>query len=386
MITGNPRLMIVAGEPSGDLHAARLIRAISREFFGVSAFGMGGEEMRGAGAEIIHDSGPLDVIGFGDVPRVIPALYRIKRDLIARVREERPEAVVLVDYPGFNLSLAKSLGKLPRPPRLIYFIPPQVWAWRGGRARTIAEIFDLILTIYPFEPGLFRQEGGAAEFIGNPVAFALQEAPSREAARASLGIPGDARVVAFLPGSRRREIERLLGPMIDSAGPLSERFPGTLFLVSEAEALPEGAVRSRLPSGGGGVRVVRGLQHEVIRAADAAAVASGTATLECGLLGTPMSVCYMGDFFTYMLTKYFLLQVDYISLVNLLAGREVVPELYQGQVRGERIAAALGPLLADPAARESQTSAFGEIRESLGGPNPYERGASEIIRVLEGAS
>ncbi len=342
--------------------------------------------MRGAGAEIIHDSGALDVIGFGDVPKALPALYRIKRDLLARVREDRPDAVVLVDYPGFNLSLAKSLAKLPRPPRLIYFITPQVWAWRGGRARTIAEIFDLILTIYPFEPDLFRREGGVAEFIGNPVAFALRDAPSREAARASLGIPGEARVVAFLPGSRRREIERLLGPMIDSAGPLSESFPDTLFLVSEAEALPEGAVRSRLASDGAGVRVVRGHQHEVIRAADAAVVASGTATLECGLLGTPMSVCYRGDYFSYMLVRYFLMQVDYISLVNLLAGREVVPELYQGWVKGDRIAASLAPLLADPAARASQIRAFVKIRESLGGPDPYECGASEIIQVLEGAS
>lgn len=381
MSANDARFMVVAGEPSGDLHAARLIRALSSEIPGASAFGVGGREMREAGAEILHDCGPLDVIGFGGVPRVLPALHRIKRDLLARVRASQPTAVILVDYPGFNLSLAKSFSKLPEPPRLIYFIPPQVWAWKTGRARTIARIFDLILTIYPFEPLLFRREGGRAEFIGNPVAYALRDAPSREEARAGLGIPDSARVVSFLPGSRRREIERLLKPMVDSAKILEKKFPGTIFLVSEAEALAEGTIRRWLVSER--VRVVRGGQHSVVRASDATVVASGTAALECALLGTPMSVCYAGDFFSYLVAKYFLIQVDYISLPNLLAGWEVAPELYQSQVRGERIAAALTPLLGEPEARERQIRVFGEIRETLAGAEPYERAASSIRLALE---
>ncbi len=382
MSANDARFMVVAGEPSGDLHAARLIRALSSEMPGASAFGVGGNEMREAGAEILHDCGSLDVIGLGGVPRVLPALRRIKRDLLARVRASRPTAVILVDYPGFNLSLAKSFSKLPEPPRLIYFIPPQVWAWKTGRARTIARIFDLILTIYPFEPPLFRREGGRAEFIGNPVAYALREAPSREEARAELGIPDSARVVSFLPGSRRREIERLLRPMVNSAGILEKQFPGSIFLVSEAEALAEGTIQKWLPSGAGRVRVVRGSQHAVVRASDATVVASGTAALECALLGTPMSVCYAGDHFSYLLAKYFFLQVDYISLPNLLAGWEVAPELLQRQVRGERIAAAIAPLLGAGEARERQIRVFGEIRKTLAGADPYERAASSIRLAL----
>ena len=169
------RLMVVAGEPSGDIHAAHLLRAISREAPGVRFFGMGGEAMRAAGAEILHEYGPLAVVGFGGILGILPALFRIKRDLIDRIRSERPEAVILVDYPGFNLSLAKSIKKLPRPPKLIYFIPPQVWAWRTGRAHTIAEVFDLILTIYPFEPEYFRRPGGNAEFV----AFIARNVPGR---------------------------------------------------------------------------------------------------------------------------------------------------------------------------------------------------------------
>lgn len=379
--------MIVAGEPSGDVHAGRLLGALAQEVPGLRAFGMGGREMREAGAEIVHEYGPLAVVGFGQIPKILPHVYRVKKDLIARVRRERPRAVILVDFPGFNLSLAKSLRKLPDPPRLIYFIPPQVWAWRVGRARTIAEIFDLILTIYPFEPDYFRREGGEAEYIGSPVAYGLRGAPSREAARAALGIPAEARVAAFLPGSRSRELDRLLGPMLDAARLLKERSPGTLCLVSEAEALPEGAVRERAERAEGAdlVRVIRGRQHEIIRAADAAAVASGTATLETGLLGTPLTVLYATDFFTAILAKYFLVQVDYMSLVNLLAGREVAPELYQRQVRGDRIAGALRPLLEDEEARGRQTLALDEIRAALEGGDPYGRAASRIRALVEGS-
>jgi lipid-A-disaccharide synthase len=383
MSANDARFMVVAGEPSGDLHAAHLIRALSSEMSGTSTFGVGGNEMREAGAEILHDCGSLDVIGFGGVPRVLPALHRIKRDLLARVRASRPTAIILVDYPGFNLSLAKSFSKLPEPPRLIYFIPPQVWAWKSDRARTIARIFDLILTIYPFEPPLFRREGGRAEFIGNPVAYALRDVPSREEARATLGIPDSARVVSFLPGSRHREIERLLRPMVDSTEILEKKFSGTIFLVSEAEALAEGTIQKWLVSGR--VRVVRGSQHSVVRASDATVVASGTAALECALLGTPMSVCYAGDQFSYLLAKYFLLQVDYVSLPNLLAGWEVAPELLQRQVRGELIAAALAPLLSEAEARERQIRVFKEIRETLAGTDPYERAALSIRLALERA-
>ncbi|MEE9274010.1 MAG: hypothetical protein V3V62_01705, partial [bacterium] len=224
---------------------------------------------------------------------------------------------------------------------------------------------------------------------GSPVAYGLRDAPSKEAARAALGLPAEARVAAFLPGSRSREIDRLLGPMLDAARLLKERSPGTLCLVSEAEALPEGAVRERAERAGGGegadfVRVVRGRQHELIRAADAAAVASGTATLETALLDTPLTVLYASDFLTSLLAKYFLVQVDYMSLVNLLAGREVAPELYQRQVRGGRIAGALHPLLEDEEARGRQIRVFEKIRAALEGGNPYGRAASRIRPLLEG--
>lgn len=378
-------VLVVAGEPSGDLHAGRLLEALAGEMPGLRAVGMGGEAMRKAGAEIIHDYGSLAVVGISDFPRVLPVLRRIKRDLLNQVRERRPRAVILVDYPGFNLSFAKALKKLPNPPRLIYFIPPQVWAWGSGRARTIARIFDLVLTIYPFEPPYFTRSGGQAEYTGNPVAFGLRNRPTKREARASLGIPQDAQVVSFLPGSRLKEIERHIPPMEEAVRILKERCPEVLCLISEAGAIPEGTIRNALSSEEEGIRVIRGRQHEVIRAADAAAVASGTATLETGLLGTPMIIIYIVELVTYLLAMYFLVRVDYIGLVNLLAGREVAPELHQGKVRGRRIADLLSSLLEDPDARQRQIQAFDEIRDFLAGPDPYARAAGRIRRFLEGA-
>lgn len=376
-------ILVVSGEPSGDLHAGHLIQALSKELPSLRAFGMGGMAMRNAGAEILQDFGPLSVVGFGGVPRVLPLLRQVKRNLLEQTKNRRPRAIILVDYPGFNLSFAKAIKKLPDPPKIIYFIPPQVWAWASGRARTIARIFDLVLTIYPFEPSYFTSHGGRAEFIGNPVAYGLRNCPSKEEARSRLNIPDNAKVVSFLPGSRQREIERHVPPLEETIQILKNRWPNLVCLISEADAIKEGEVRKALVSPNDSIRIIRGRQHEVIRAADAAAVVSGTATLETAILGTPLIVLYITDWLTFFLVKYFLLQVDYVSLANLLAGKEVAPELQQGRDLGKRVAEGITLLLQDPGARQRQTLEFKKVQRLLDGPNPYERAAEQIRQMLE---
>lgn len=383
MSPSDDQILIVAGEPSGDLHAGRLTEALLAEISDLGVFGIGGNEMRRVGARIICDCGPLAAVGIRDFPRLIPILSRLKHELIEEIRVHRPRAVILVDYPGFNISFAKTLKNLPNPPPLIYFIPPQVWAWGGGRARTIARLFDLILTIYPFEPLYFNCYGGRADFVGNPVAYGIRNCPSREEVRISLGIPQDTQVISFLPGSRIKEIERHLPHMEDAIRVLRERISGVHFLISEAEGLPKGSVRNVLSSETDTVRVIRGNQYEMIRAADVAAVSSGTATLETALLGTPLIVMYIIEMITYLVGRYFLMQVDYFSLVNLLAGWEVVPEVIQRKVRGGRIAELLFRLLGDSMARDKQIRTFEEIRRQLDGPDPYVKAASRIRRFLE---
>ena len=375
-------VIVVAGEPSGDVHAANLVKALAVRIPNLQLSGMGGQLMAEAGVELFQDIGDISIVGFAGIPRVYPKLRKIKKDLLRRIADHKPKAVIFVDYPGFNLSCARSMRKLPQTPKCIYFITPQVWAWWKGRARTIANDFDLALNIFPFEPRIFNDLGGKAVFIGNPIAHELRDTPSRESARSLLGLSMSDKVISLLPGSRLKEIDSHVDAMIDALEIIHVQTPGVRFLISEAISLPEGYVANRLKSTGVEIRVVRGDTKQVIRAADAVVVASGTASLETALLGVPMVVLYAGDIFSYALVKYFLLQVDFISLVNLLSGHEAVPELCQKQVRAQPIADALRKVLLDDGVRAEQVRAFERIQNALEGVNPYECAAAHIAAEL----
>ena len=375
-------VVVLAGEPSGDVHAANLVKALAARIPDLQLSGMGGQLMAEAGVDLIHDIGDISIVGFAGIPRIYPKLRKIKKDLLRRIADHKPKAVIFVDYPGFNLSCARAVRKLPQPPKCIYFITPQVWAWWKGRARIIADVFELALNIFPFEPRIFNELGGKAVFIGNPVAYELRDAPSRESARCSLGLSVSDKVISLLPGSRLKEIDSHVGAMVDALEIIHAQTPGVRFLISEAISLPEGYVANRLKSSGVEIRVVRGDAEQVIRAADAVVVASGTASLETALLGVPMVVLYAGDIFSYTLARYFLLQVDFISLVNLLSGHEAVPELFQKQVRAQPIANALSEVLFDDGVRAGQVRAFERIQNALEGVNPYECAAAHIAAEL----
>lgn len=375
-------VMVLAGEPSGDVHAANLVKALAARIPNLQLSGMGGQLMAEAGVDLIHDIGDISIVGFAGIPRIYPKLRKIKKDLLRRIADHQPKAVIFVDYPGFNLSCARAVRKLPQPPKCIYFITPQVWAWWKGRARIIADVFELALNIFPFEPRIFNELGGNAVFIGNPVAYELRDAPSKEMARHSLGISMSDKVVSLLPGSRLKEIDSHVDVMVDALEIIHAQTPGVCCLISEAISLPEGYVANRLKSSGIAIRTVRGDAKQVIRAADAVVVASGTASLETALLGVPMVVLYAGDLFSYTLVQYFLLQVDFISLVNLLSGHEAVPELCQKQVRAQPIADALRKVLLDDGVRAEQVRAFERIQNALEGVNPYECAAAHIAAEL----
>ena len=375
-------VMVLAGEPSGDVHAANLVKALAARIPGLQLSGMGGQLMAEAGVDLIHDIGDISIVGFAGIPRIYPKLRKIKKDLLRRIADHKPKAVIFVDYPGFNLSCARAVRRLPQPPKCIYFITPQVWAWWKGRARIIADVFDLALNIFPFEPRILNELGGKAVFIGNPIAYELRDAPSRESARGSLGLSMSDKVVSLLPGSRLKEIDAHVDAMVDALKIVHAQTPGVRFLISEAISLPEGYVANRLKSSGIEIRTVRGDAKQVIRAADAAVVASGTASLETALLGVPMVVLYAVDIISYTLARYFLLQVDFISLVNLLSGYEAVPELWQKQVRAQPIANALREVLLDDGVRAGQVRAFESIQNALEGVNPYECAAAQIAAEL----
>ncbi|HXG05670.1 MAG TPA: lipid-A-disaccharide synthase, partial [Candidatus Binatia bacterium] len=319
-----PQLMLVAGEASGDLHGAALARALQVLAPDVRLYGMGGPRMAEAGVRLLVDARDTAVVGFSEVIRALPALRRVFRRLAAALQTDRPDALVLVDFPGLNLRLAR-VAHAARVP-VVYFVAPQIWAWRPGRIETIRRYVSLVLAVLPFEPPIYARAGVRAIFVGHPVLDEVAAAPARSQARRALGV-GDAEpVVGLLPGSRQREIERLAPLMRDAARIIRASRPGSRFVVALAPAVEPEAVAAHL-AGGPPLQLHRGA-HTVMRAADVLIVASGTATLEAALLGTPMVVCYRVSWVSEIIGRA-VSRVPWISLVNLVLGRAVVPELWR---------------------------------------------------------
>jgi lipid-A-disaccharide synthase len=369
-----PAIMLVAGEASGDLHGAALCRALRERAPDARLFGMGGARMAAAGMEVLEDLTGQAAVGSTEAAAGVLPLYRAYRRLRARLAATPPAALVLIDFPEFNLRLARAARRQGVP--VVYFIPPQIWAWRGWRVRAMRRLLSLVLAVFPFEPPLYRRAGVPVAYVGHPLVDTLAEAPTRAAARARLGLAADASVVGLLPGSRRGEIERLLPAMRDAIARIVARRPDTQVLLALAPTIDEAFVRDRLKSGSP-VRIVRSA-HDVMRAADLVLATSGTVTLEAALLGAPMVVCYRVSRLTALMVRS-LVRVPWMSLVNIVVGRAVVPELFQDEVTGERVAAEALRLLDDPGARDAQRAAFRELAGGLGDPGVGARAAGLIL-------
>jgi lipid-A-disaccharide synthase len=308
---------------------------------------------------------------------VLRRAYRRLRAVIARPAS--PRAVVLIDFPEFNLRLARVARRAGVP--VIYFIPPQIWAWRPGRVRTIRRLVALVLTVLPFERALYQRAGVPVEFVGHPLRDRLVEAPSRARARQALGLGGEDEVIGLLPGSRSAEIGAVLTVMRDAAALIGRARPRTRFVLALASTVDERAVRSML--GSAPIQVVGGQTYAVMRAADLVLVTSGTATLEAALLGTPMVVCYRLAILSELIARA-LLRVPWMSLPNLIAGRAVVPELYRRATTSGGLAQAALGLLADGEGRAAQRAAFAELADQLGSGGVAARAAALVLATASG--
>ena len=381
-------IMLSAGETSGDLHGGTLCRALRALEPGVGLVGMGGPRMAAAGMEVVADPTAHAVVGTSEAVGRLPGLYRAYRALVRRLREAPPRALVIIDFPEFNMRLARQAHRAGVP--VIYFIPPQVWAWRRGRARLIARLASRVLAVFPFELPLYRAAGAAVDFVGHPLLDVLPVGLERRAARAVLGLGPDASVVGLFPGSRREEVSRLLPAMLDAArrlaGPAGAG--ARRFLVGLAPSVDrahvEGLIAASRGAGGPEVQVLRERTYEVMVAADAILIASGTATLEAALLGAPMVVCYRVSRFTEAISRV-LIRIPWISLPNIVAGRTVVPELLQGAATGERLAAEARRLLTEPGAAAAQRAAFADLRAHLGEPGVGPRAARAVLDAARAA-
>jgi len=367
-------LLVVAGEASGDLHGARLVSELRRLVPGLVTFGLGGDELKAAGLEPVAHSSEVAVVGITEVLRLLPRIKQVFAELLSEVDRRRPDAAVLIDFPDFNLRLARELEK--RGLRVIYYISPQVWAWRKGRVRTIAKLVDRMLVLFPFEVDFYRRHDVEVVHVGHPLVDEVPQLPQAW----ERGEPDGPFRVALLPGSRLSEVEALLPTMLQAVRRLAADLPIAVSLI-KAPTVPRELLEEQVELAGLPVRIVAEDRFASIADSHLALCASGTATLEVGLLGTPMIVLYRLGFWTYSLARA-LVRLPSISLVNLVLGRPVVPELLQGNANPERIAAEAERVLLEDDVRIEMRKGLAELRGKLGEGGASGRAAKEVAAVL----
>ena len=377
------KIAIVAGEASGDQLAAALMAALHQRRPDVEFIGMGGPAMQAQGLRSWFDYGRLSVMGLVEVLKHLPDLLRLRKQLLARILEEKPDAVIGVDAPDFNLGLEKRCKAAGL--RTVHFVSPSVWAWRESRAARIAESADRVLCLFPMEPPIYARYGVDAVFVGHPMADAVPLEPDRAAARTALGLDGHGRVLAVLPGSRLSEIQRLLPVFLQAVARIRQRLPDLRVCIPAADARCRQAIDAQLTAAGAGdVQVLDGQARTAMIAADTVLLASGTAALEAMLCKRPMAVAYRIAPLTYRIVKLFgLLKVERFSLPNALSGRDLVPELMQDDCTPERIADTLLPMLAretpDPALLAEYTRLHHLLKQDAAG-----RAADAVLELIGG--
>ncbi len=375
-------IFIACGEESGDKHGASLMAAMKSIDPALEVAGMGGERMRREGL-VGLDSRAVSVVGLVEVAGKLPGILRTYKLLKARLRQGPFDAVVLIDLPDFNLQLAKTAKKLGIP--VIYYISPQVWAWRKNRIKKIARVVDKMLVVFPFEVDLYRDAGVDVEYVGHPLSGTAVCNLTREQARGALGIEEGAAVISLLPGSRTGEVTRTLGTLIASAGLVRDGLKDRrcVFLVPAADSIEDSLIDGFMKQAPPGldVRVVRGRMYEALRASDAAAVTSGTATLETALIGTPMVIIYRMSYLSFIIGK-MLIGVKSVGLPNIIAGKALVPELLQDDATPERISAELLSLITDGGRRSEMTGGFEKVKELLGHGGASEAAARAVDGVI----
>jgi len=364
------RIYFVAGEASGDAHGAHLIESLARMDSTLTFEGLGGVKMQAAGMALEHDLAAEGIMGFVEVLKHAPRMRRMLLDTAARLRADPPAAVVLIDYPGFNIRLAKLLEGSGIP--VIYYISPQVWAWKKGRIHTLARVCRKMLVIFPFEEKLYRDIGVDCTFVGHPIIEEFAHLHPRQTWDSS-------RMIGILPGSRAQEISRLYPAMLDVARGLLQERPDLIFVTPCTNAAREEQLREL--AGDFPVEIVPGAMYDVLSSARFCLVASGTATLETAVFGVPMIILYRVSPLTYALAR-MVVDIKYIGMVNILAGRGIVPEFIQHAIRVSRILPLSLSLIDDTTEREQMLRDLAEVRAMLGGGGASERAAEEVLAVI----
>jgi lipid-A-disaccharide synthase len=372
------RLLVSCGESSGDLYAGALTRALNELSPGIVVSGLGGPRLQAGGGTLLADYRGLAVTGIAEALRTVPRAFLTMRRLAAFAREHRPQALVAVDFPDFNFPLARRIKRLGIP--VVYYISPQIWAWRPGRLKSIREFADRMLVIFPFEEAIYREGGVPVDFVGHPLVELATAPIPRAAFLGRCGLDPEAPTVAVLPGSRPNEVRRILPGLVAAAERIRTAIPRAQFAIACAPGLDAGLFSLCARLGPGAVRVEADTDA-VLASADIALTASGTATIQSALHDTPMVIVYRVSPLTYLARP--LLTLDTFGMVNLIAGEKIVPELIQDAFTPEAVAREAVSILTNGERARRIRQGLAKVREHLGGPGASRRAAEAVLDVVE---
>lgn len=374
------KIMLSAGEASGDLHGANLAEALKAVDPQVELIGMGGEQMRKAGVRIVYDIKNLGVIGIGEIIKKIPFFYKLRTFLVNTMKEEKPDALVCIDYPGFNMKLIEKAKEAGIP--VIYYILPTIWAWHKSRGNVIAEYTDLAVSLFPFEAEMYKKMGTNVVYGGHPLLDTVKSSMSKDEAYSFFGLQQGKKTVLFMPGSRVQEVQSLYGKMLAAGKLLQDKVEGLQFMVPKASTIDRHMLEEAAREANLEVHIGEERVYDMMNIADAAICASGTATLETALMGVPTLLVYRVNALTYWLSK-ILVHLDSIGLPNIISGHRIMPELWQDEVTPENIEAAVLPWLVDAAAAEEARHLMAGVRCQMGEAGAVRRTAEIISEFVK---
>jgi lipid-A-disaccharide synthase len=368
----NKTIMIIAGEASGDMHGANLVREMLKIDPALNFYGIGGNKLREEGVKLLANASDMAVVGLTEVVSKLGSILKIMGMMKKSLDKRRPDLVILIDYPDFNLPLAKAAKK--RGIKVFYYISPQVWAWRKGRIGQIKKTVDKMAVILPFEVDIYGQKGFPVSYVGHPLLDMVKLNYSKQESRKKFGLAENKITIGILPGSRLSEVGKLMPELLRAAEILAQKMPDIQFVLPLADTLEETSVTEIISRFNVKVKVISGHTYDVISCADLALVASGTATLETGLLGVPMVIVYKISLLSYIIGR-LIVDVNNIGLVNIIAGKTIVPELIQNNASGERIAEEALAILTNKEKKQEMIKELEAIRAKLGEPGAARRAA-----------
>ena len=374
------KIMLSAGEASGDLHGANLAEALKAVDPQIELIGMGGEQMRKAGVRIVYDIKNLGVIGIGEIIKKIPFFYKLRKFLVNTMKAEKPDALVCIDYPGFNMKLIEKAKEAGIP--VIYYILPTIWAWHKSRGNVIAEYTDLAVSLFPFEAEMYKKMGTNVVYGGHPLLDTVKPSMSKDEAYSFFGLQQGKKTVLFMPGSRVQEVQSLYGKMLAAGKLLQDKVEGLQFMVPKASTIDRHMLEEAAREANLEVHIGEERVYDMMNIADAAICASGTATLETALMGVPTLLVYRVNALTYWLSK-ILVHLDSIGLPNIISGHRIMPELWQDEVTPENIEAAVLPWLVDAAAAEEARHLMAGVRCQMGEAGAVRRTAEIISEFVK---